>query len=182
MICASLGTVLSFARAYSPESKGKIERCFRTIKDRWMNIIDWNKISSLEELNVMFNQFVENEYNNHTHSSISMNPIDKFLSNIDNITFINSREKLDRIFLHRVTRKVQKDATISLNKSIFEVPQEYIGQKINVRFKSKSLEKAYIFDEHENILKTIFPINKIDNSKIKRKQYIDFSNLENQEG
>ena len=37
-ICASLGTVLSFARPYRPQSKGKVERLFRTLHDQWMNI------------------------------------------------------------------------------------------------------------------------------------------------
>ncbi len=181
MICASLGTVLSYAKAYSPESKGKIERSFRTIKDRWMNIINWDKITSIEELNSMFNEFIEHEYNNHLHSAISMKPLDRFMSNVDNLKFIASKEKLDKIFLHRVTRKVKKDATISLNSIIFEVPQIFIGQKIHIRFEATSTEKAYIFDEHQNLLHTIFPVNKIDNSKIIRKQYIDFSNLENKE-
>ncbi len=35
-ICANLGTILCYARPYSPESEGKIERCFRTLHDQWM--------------------------------------------------------------------------------------------------------------------------------------------------
>lgn len=180
MICASLGTILCYAKAYSPESKGKVERAFRTIKDKWMNIMDWNKIASIYELNEMFNSFLELNYNNQIHSSIKMKPMDKFMEYINNIKFINSKETLDNIFLHRVTRKVKNDATISLNSMLFEAPQQYINQNINIRYEATNLEKAYIFDKTEKLIHTIYPVKKVDNSKIKRTS-INFSEFKNQE-
>ena len=58
MICASLGIELLHTKIYSPQSKGKIERSFRTIKDNWMNGINWNDYSSLEELNTDFDKYL----------------------------------------------------------------------------------------------------------------------------
>lgn len=168
MICASLGTILCYAKAYSPESKGKVECSFRTIKDCWMNIMDWNKIASIDELNELFNSFLELNYNNQIHSSIKMKPMDKLMEHINNLRFINSKEILDNIFLHRITRKVKNDATVSLNSMLFEVPQQYINQNINIRYEALNLEKAYIFDKNENLIHTIYPVKKVDNSKIKR--------------
>lgn len=177
MICASLGTVISYTKAYSPESKGKIERSFRTIKDKWMYLLDWNKISTLDELNQMFSNFIEHEYNNQTHSSIGMKPMERYMQHIDSIKFIKSVSELDNIFLHRVTRKVNNDSTVSLDKNIFEVPCQYMGKRINVRFHAASMDKAYIFDDKNNLLHTIFPVNKVDNSKVKRNTAINFHNL-----
>jgi hypothetical protein len=54
----------------------------------------------------------------------------------------------------------------------FKVPVKYVGDKINVRYDPNSLEKAYIFSDEGKVLETIYPINKIDNSKIIRNQNV----------
>jgi len=57
-ICASLGVELIHAKPYSPESKAKQERLFRTIKDGWMNCTDWNSFSVFEDIkNSLFKFF-----------------------------------------------------------------------------------------------------------------------------
>lgn len=64
LICASLGIALIHARPYSSKSKGKIERSFRTIKDKWMNGLDWNSFDSLDSLNSHFNKYITENYMN----------------------------------------------------------------------------------------------------------------------
>lgn len=176
MICASLGTVLSFAQPYSPESKGKIERFFRTLKDQWMNVLDWSRIASLEELNELLWSYLEQVYHQNVHSSIQMKPIDRFTQHIDLIRFAPSREILDQLFLHRLTRKVKKDGTISLNNNLFEVPYTFVGETVQIRFDPTCPERAFIFNDQQFFCE-IKPVNKIDNSQIYRstKQTLDFS-------
>lgn len=177
LICAALGSILCFARPYSPESKGKIERWFRTLHDQWMNTTDWLTFVSLENLNLRLAKYVE-QYNNTIHSSIKQKPIDKYSRYIDRLRFISSKDELNYTFLYRVTRKVKNDATISINTIIFEVPLKYIGDKINIRYDPTSLDKAFIFSEEGKILDTIFPVNKVDNTHVRRKENIkpvDFS-------
>lgn len=178
MICASLGTVLSYAQPYSPESKGKIERFFRTLKDQWMHVLDWSKIASLEELNELLWSYLEQVYHQNLHSSIQMKPIDRFTQHIDLIRFPPSRDALDQLFLHRLTRKVKKDATISLHGNLFEVPFQFVGETIQVRFDPSAPEQAYIFADQQ-LTCEIRPVNKVDNSQIYRstKQALDFSKL-----
>ena len=180
LICASLGTTLAYARPYSPESKGKIERWFETLHSQWMNVKDWNEFSSLKELNQSLQHYVEKQYNQSEHSSINQKPIDKFIKYIDRINFAPNQKELDNIFLYRVTRKVKKDATISLDTINFEVPMAYIGDKINVRYDPSFLDKAFIFSEEGDKKETIYPVDKISNSKVKRKQNVapvDFSHF-----
>lgn len=177
-ICASIGTIISFARPYSPQSKGKIERWFKTLHDQWMNVINWNDFSSLLELNGSLSKYIEGNYNSTIHSSIKMKPIDKFIEHIESIKFISNKQELDYLFLYRVTRKVKNDATISIQNTLFEVPLRYIGETINVRYDPTDMDKAYIFSERNLMLDSISPVKKIDNSKIRRDQNIkavDFS-------
>jgi hypothetical protein len=155
-----------------------VERWFKSLHDQWMNIINWNDFASLNELNDSLYDYVENTYNRKKHSSIDAAPIDKFLKYIDTVRMVSSKKELDYIFLYRVTRTVKNDATISLNSVLFETPMKYIGDKINVRYDPTSLDKAFIFSDDGNILETIYPVDKVANSKVIRKQNIksvDFS-------
>lgn len=175
LICASLGIILIHTRAYAPESKGKIERVFRTIKDNWMNGINWNEYSSLEALNVDFNRYLNEKYSNSIHSSLSITPRDRFIQDMSRIKFL-SPEEIDVHFLHRVSRRVNNDATISLNSLHFEVPAKYMGQKINIRYSPITLDTAFIFDKDNKLSETIYPLKRVDNSKIKR-NVIDYSKM-----
>ena len=149
-------------------NKGKIERWFRTLQDQWMNVIDWNEFSSLDELNISLSRYVEENYNSKFHSSINETPIDKFIKSIDLIKFISTKQELDYIFLYRVTRKVKNDATISIQNMLFEVPLRYVGESINVRYDPTCMDKAYIFSDSNVLMDTIYPVKKIDNSRIRR--------------
>lgn len=176
MICASLGTVLIHARPHAATSKGKIERSFRTMKDGFVNAVEWDSFESLQHLNCEFSKHLNNKYINKIHSSTNYTPKDRYLKDLEKIKYI-SKTELDNSFLHRVTRKVRNDATISLNKIFFEVPQKYIGTKINIRYSPINLDEAYVFSENNECIDTIYPLRKIDNSKVKRKS-IDYSKME----
>ncbi|MEQ6362835.1 integrase core domain-containing protein, partial [Thermoanaerobacter thermohydrosulfuricus] len=81
-ICASLGTSLIHAEPFSPHSKGKIERFFHTVRMRFLSTIDPTSIKSIDELNMMFFKWLEEDYNRKEHSSIGMSPLDFFMSQI----------------------------------------------------------------------------------------------------
>ena len=74
LICASLGIVLIHAKPYTPQSKGKIERSFRTVKDKWLNGVDWNTYTSLDLLNTDYEIFLTKNYNNAFHSALNDSP------------------------------------------------------------------------------------------------------------
>jgi putative transposase len=173
LICASLGVVLIHTKPYSAASKGKVERVFRTLKDNWLNAVDWNEFDSLKSLNDAFYSFLNEKYMNTVHSSIGMSPRERYLKDHSRIKFV-PKEILDEHFLHRVTRTVNNDATIKLHSELFEVPQKYIRQKINVRYSPLQLDIAYIYDQNNILKDTVYRLKKIDNSRIKRK-VLDYS-------
>jgi putative transposase len=175
LICASLGILLIHTSPYSPESKGKVERVFRTIKDNWLNGTDWNEFHSLEALNASFNKYLTENYMNKEYSALQMTPRVRYLQDAGKIKFIPP-EEVEKHFLHRVTRKVHNDATIKLQNIFFEVPQKYIRQKINIRYSPYSLDLAYIFNQENKTSDTIYPLKKVDNSKVKRKT-IDYTTI-----
>lgn len=182
MICASLGIILSHARPYSAASKGKVERVFRTIRAQFLEALDLREIESLEDLNHKFNSYVESTYNLRPHSTLdNLSPFSRYLQDKDYLRFVSARDNLDEVFLHEAVRKVNNDATIVLHKRIFEVPQNFIGQPVTVRFDPEDLSKVYLKAGNPPLNFTVYPVRAVDNSKVIRKQNqkreIDFAGL-----
>jgi transposase InsO family protein len=173
LICASLGIILIHTPPYSPEKKGKIERSFRTLKDTWMNGLDWNQFHSLSSLNHELSEFVNEKYNNRVHSVTKTTPKDRWLADAALVRHL-PQDVIEDSFLHRLDRKVYGDATIRIDTVIFEVPPQYIGHKLSVRYSPGNLDCAYIFNEKNVAAHTIFPLRRVDNSKVRRKT-IDYS-------
>jgi len=173
LICASLGIVLIHTPPYSPQNKGKIERAFRTLKDTWLNGLDWKQLIDLNSLNHMLFEFVNEKYNNREHSVIKATPKNRWLADAALIRHL-PQDIIEDSFLHRVNRKVNLDATIRIDSIAFEVPPQYIGQTINIRYSPGNLSIAYIFNDKNIVAHTISPLRRVDNSKVKRKT-IDYS-------
>lgn len=175
LICATLGTNLIHTKIYSPESKAKIERSFRTVKDNFLNCTDWTNYTSLKDLNNSYRDYIVKEYNSKYHSGIEDIPRNRFQRDYDKIKFISSHEEVDKMFLHVEEKPVALDATIRLGKKYFEVPQKYIKQRIIVKYTPEDLSYAYIYNDKTKELERIYPVDKIANSKMKRKT-ISYSN------
>lgn len=168
LICATLGTALIHSKPYSPQSKAKIERSFRTVKDKFLNCKDWTKYNSLDKLNQEYSEFIIKEYNSKFHSGINDIPRNRFQRDSDKIKFAFSHEEVDNMFLHVDERTVALDSTIRLDGKDFEVPQKYIKQRILIKYQPDDLSFAYISDNTTKTLQKIYPVDKIANSKIKR--------------
>jgi transposase InsO family protein len=175
IICASLGITKIHTKVRKPESKAKIERFFRTVKDNWIYSIDWSKFNSLDFVNTEFNLYLSEKYTHKLHSSLNMTPKERYMKDYERFKFI-PKDKIDEYFLHRVSRKVKKDATVNVKTKLFEVPQKYIGQSINIRFTPTDFSQIYIYGNDNQLKDTAYPLNKIENSKIKRKS-IDYSDI-----
>jgi transposase InsO family protein len=167
LICASLGIALVHSRPNVPKGRGKIERHFRTVKDGWMNCTDWDEFSSLEDVATSFATYLSKEYTNAVHSSIKCTPKERFMRDYDKVRHIPV-EQLNFHFLHRKECRVYNDATIKLLGATYETPQRFIGSKIKVRYLPTDKSELFIFSEDGKLLHTIYPVKKVDNSKIKR--------------
>ena len=182
MSLATLGVVLSHARPFSPSSKGKIERMFRTVRMQFIESLDTSQIHSLDELNQRFSAYAEGTYNMRPHSSLNgLSPLERYLQDTERLKFVASPEKIDQVFLHEALRKVKKDATIALLSQVYEVPQILIGQSVAVRYDPEDLSRAQVKIGEPPSLITVYPVRPIDNSRIIRKQNqkesIDYTSL-----
>ena len=133
MICVSLGILLLHTRVRDGASKGKVERHFRTLKERWLYTLDINKITSLSQFNGMLKDYMR-DYNTTFHRGIDTIPLERYQASKDHPRQPESRQWLDDCFYNRITRKVRKDSTISIDKVCYDVPMQFISAKVDVRY------------------------------------------------
>lgn len=134
LICAKLGIALVHSKPYDSPSRGKVERFFRTVREKFLASIDTSNIT-LEELNALFEKWLDEEYHKEFHAGINARPIDRYFDNAaKNKIKTLSNHELDNAFLNLITRKVRNDATVSINGVLYEVPVAYIGKTVELSF------------------------------------------------
>jgi len=173
-ICGSIGTVLLHAPVRDGAAKAKVERSFGVLKRRWLDGLDMDQIRSLDEFNRELAEAVR-KHNLYVNSSTGQAPMDRFLATRGRIRVPESEAWLDERFMNREARKVRNDATLSLLKTQFDAPMQFIRQTVEVRFLPDRIEDAYIFDGGKRY--PLKPTDKQANSRAKREEWptVDYS-------
>jgi len=161
--CALAGISLIHSKPYDSPSRGKIERFFRTVRDRFLPGIQ--EPLSRDELNHAFSLWLQEDYHHRVHSGIAERPIDRYSASA---TRVNIRRlcaaELDEIFLVRHERIVNNDATISFKGSLYEVPAAYIRQRIEIRHPVDDPHELYLYDNGIRVGRIKF-VNKKENAR-----------------
>jgi putative transposase len=135
LTCAKLGVALIHARPYQPQGKGKIERWFRTVRAQLIAALAPEDTASLEALNRKLWAYVEGEYHQAPHRSLSGDtPLERWARCAQEVKFPDSALELDALFLFEASRRVQRDRTVSLNGVVYEVDAALVGEKVRLRF------------------------------------------------
>ena len=142
-ICGSVGTVLLHTPVRDGASKGKVERNFRTLKERWLYGLDVSQIQGLEEFNRLLSEYIR-RHNTTKHGGTGQSPLERYLATNSRIRRPQSREWLEEAFQNRVVRSVNRDATVRLLNECYDAPMQFIGQKVEVRFLPGDTDSAYI--------------------------------------
>jgi len=167
---ARLGITIAHAQVYDAASKGKVERFFKTVRERFLPLLP-QPLASLVQLNEAFFLWLEEDYHRKEHSALGMSPLSKYLSQVNQLTLAPDPDKIRYLFLQSDKRRVNNDATISVCGRFFEVPSHLIGQKVTVRFDQGDLSFVWLYldDELLGQAKLVIPA---DNAVIKRQQHI----------
>jgi len=180
-VCGRLGIALIYSRPYDSPSRGKIERFWHTLRTKFLSLLDVSSITTLDELNAKFDTWLQHDYHAQFHHGINARPIDRYLDDarLIKLRTISSHE-LDAFFLHSITRKVKKDATVSINSTLYEVPVEFIGKTVELRF---PIDDPTTFTIYEND-KPVCLIRPVNLSLNATKPYtgIHFKNLTSSKG
>jgi transposase InsO family protein len=133
-IAASLGTLIIHSRPYQPEGRGKIERCFRTVRDQFLANLDPKRPLSLDELNDRLWAWIDSVYHRSAHSALGTTPLLRWQRDIEQVRQLPPATDLRRLFFHRLDRLVRRDSTFLLRNRLYEAPPHLAGHTIEARF------------------------------------------------
>lgn len=176
LICGSVGTVLLHTRVRDGASKAKVERHFRTLKERWLYTLDVASISSLAEFNSLLKDYMRS-YNTTFHTGIDCTPFSRYQDTKSHSRTPQSREWLEECFLNRIARKVNKDSTVSIDKTSFDVPMQFISMKVDIRYQPSDMDTAFILYEGMHFLLLRTDKNANCHTKRNNAPTIDYSKL-----
>jgi transposase InsO family protein len=139
-LCANIGVTLIHHGVYQAHSKGKIERFFRTVRDRFLSVIKKDDLIGIDTLNAKFRLWLENDYQKRVHSELNgKTPLEAFLEQAESIKLVTDLSDFNSRFLMRATRTIKKDATISLDCTLYETEPSFAGmRKVEVRYEPAS--------------------------------------------
>lgn len=144
-MCAQLPIEVSFCEDYSPESKGKIEKSFGTVKAAFFAEAEHAGVNTLEDLNRFFWAWLTKEYHHSEHSAIGLSPIDRWQKDEDRIVRV-SPEDLRRALMIKGSRCVNKrTGLIRIDNNFFQASREFAGKRVDVRWHAGPLEHIEIW-------------------------------------
>ncbi len=144
-VCAHSGIGLVHSKPYDSPSRGKIERWFRSVRQRFLNQLH-SQILDLKTLNDRFRIWLRDDYHHQHHTGIDARPIDRYHESLRHFPIRRiDEDALDEFFMARIERAVNRDSTISWKNIIYEVPPAYIRKKIELRYVQDRPTELYLY-------------------------------------
>lgn len=157
LACAKLRIRHLTAKAYSPESKGKIERFNRTMEE-FLREAALEKPQTLEQLNALFRVWLSEGYSHRVHASLDgKSPAQAFAQDGKPLRF-PSPEALRDAFLWEKSPKVDKSGCISVEGIEYEVGVEWYRKKILVKYDPFDLSQVELWHDGER-RRRVDPLN-----------------------
>ena len=147
--CIRLDIRLSHAPVHDGAAKGKIERFFRGFRDRFL--VMHTNFESLEQLNQLTQEWIENHYNTRPHSGIQMKPLDRFNLDHRRIVFLGNDEFTEEVFFVEEERCVSKVNVFSINSQKYECPVDLRGKKIQVRYDRNRRQRFIVYFKEQRM-------------------------------
>jgi len=146
--CATLGIQRIQTAPYSPESKGKQERFFETVRLQFMPEVAVSDITTLADLNDSFWAWLACIYHQTEHSQTGQTPLDRFRNGLTEPHPVDP-QRLQTAFLWREKRKVRKDGTLSLQGNRYQVDTHLAGRTLELRFDPFDLSTMALYLEEQ---------------------------------
>ncbi len=130
--CAKMGIRLLFAKPYSPEATGKVER-FNRVVDAFLAEASLEKPQTLDRLNELFWVWLDECYQNKPHSGLKDNyrPESAFRSDNKALKYLDP-DIVTNAFLHSESRKVDKSGCVSFMGRKYEIGLAFLGCTVDV--------------------------------------------------
>ena len=165
LLAARIGSTVHYCHPYTPTQKSKIERWFRTLRDKWLAITNLAEFSGLSAIQESLDRFVD-EYNHTVHSSLNgLTPDGRFFSEPECIRRLTADE-IEKDFLLEVDRRVSTDCVLTIDNVEYEVESRYAKKRVKLRY-TADMKTIYLVEDN-NTYTPIRLLNKQENALVKR--------------
>lgn len=144
--CAILEIKLLFAKPYSPESKGKIERFNRSV-DSFFDEVSLKHCRTLDEYNKYLSIWLQECYHTREHGSLKKSPEDAFKSSKAALRFAPA-DAVARAFKRSERRKADKAGCISFRGKKYEVGLAFVGRNVTIAYDQTDIQTLEVEPEH----------------------------------
>jgi putative transposase len=142
--CAVIGAKLTHSQAGRPQGRGKIERFFRTVRGQFLIEINdtvaetGTGVSSLAELNSLFDAWVHQVYHQRVHSETDQTPLQRFLA--AGAPAPVPGDVLAEAFRWGEWRTVTSTAQVNLHGNLYDVDPSLVGTRVELVFDPTDLD------------------------------------------
>jgi len=128
------GTVVLPTKSYTPRHKGKVERGVGYVQD---NALKGKRFSSLQEQNIYLLDWERRTADTRIHGT-TRKQVQKTFEQVERPALLPL--PLERFpFFTEVTRKVNRDGHVEVDKAYYSVPPEYLTRQVWVRWNSRTV-------------------------------------------
>jgi transposase InsO family protein len=170
-LCANLGVTLLHHGVNLAYQKGKIERFFRTVRLRFLSVLKGPDLENIDVLNGKFSAWLLDDYNKRPHEGLSgETPLEFFLKQSVHVEMVTDLAEFNKKLLLAVKRTVKKDATIILDKRLYETEMFLAGERLTVKYDpdaAAGIDELYLYREDKPVGVARL-VNYIDNSRRNR--------------
>lgn len=153
-IAVELGFSVKHSRAGQPQGRGRIERWFRTVAEKFEPLlkeqIDSGKIATLMDVNTFLIAWVEKRYHSRRHGTLKMTPQDALANalanHLDMSRFVDP-STVHEAFLWRETRVVSSLGAVKIYSNLYEVDETLLGKTVELRFNPYDLRRILVYYE-----------------------------------
>lgn len=165
LACARLGIALVHSKPYDSPSRGKIERYHRTVRQKFLPLLEPDRIEDIDHLNDLFHRWLDHDYHRQFHHGIGETPMDRMMNSLQTTAVKRpTEEELDRAFTITLHRVVKNDSTITIAKVLYECPTRFIGKKIEIRHPSDKPDYLSIY-ENDKPVAVLIKLNQNENAE-----------------
>lgn len=148
----------------SPESRGKIERFFRSLREGCTDFL--GSVASLHDINVRLWAFVDERYHTRPHAGLfGQTPASAFR---DAQARSISEERLRTALTVRVKRRIRTDSTLSVEGKDFQVDQRFLAGKVITVGYCMLDEPIAPWVEHHEVRYPLEDVDPVKNGRTRR--------------
>jgi putative transposase len=163
LACARMGTALVHPRPYDAPARGKMERFWRTLRERCLDFA--GSLGSLHDLNVRLGAFLDEHYHRAPHAALmGKTPADVFGSMPRPTDGFDERRLIEALTI-RARRRVRRDNTLAMEGQDWETSLHFMAGRLVTVARSLAEPDAPPWIEHEGKRFPLAPVDPIRNAR-----------------